>query len=279
MNKILSERAMPVISDEINTIVSVLSPERIYLLSIIHQKKEIQSIFVEDTEEEHLVEAMNVLILTGESEKRSNDELQDIIENRSNLGIPLTAFVMQASQFNIWLKKEHPFALKVSQNARLCFDSGSISWSVPDKLNELAAKEDLREEFEHKIRKAVEFLAGAELFIVRTQYEMAAFNLHQAAEQIYTGVIRFKTGFQVQSHNLDKLYRYSKYLLPGLKDVFPRGVENENKLFQYLQKAYLGSRYNADYSIKYGMVSLLFERVNKLLILCQSIIRTRLVSA
>jgi HEPN domain-containing protein len=279
MNKILLEHAIPVISGDIDKIVSVLAPEKIYLLSIIHQKKEIQSIFVEDAEEEHLVEALNVLILTGESEKRTNDELQDIIENRSNLRIPLTAFVMQAGQFNIWLKKEHPFALKVFQYARLCFDRGSISLSVPDKFNELAAKEVLREEFEHKIRKAVEFLAGAELFIVRIQYEMAAFNLHQAAEQIYTGVIRFKTGFQVQSHNLDKLYRYSKYLLPGIKDVFPRGVENESKLFQYLQKAYLGSRYNADYSIKYEMVSLLFERVNKLLILCQSIIRTRLISA
>jgi uncharacterized protein len=279
MNKVFLEHAIPALSDDINKIVSILLPERIYLLSIIHQKKEIQSIFVEDAREEHLIEALNVLILTSESEKRSNDELQDIIENRSNLGIPLTAFIMQVGQFNIWLKREHPFALKVFQNARLCFDRGNISLSVPDKLNESGAKEVLREEFEHKIRKAVEFLAGAELFIVRTQNEMAAFNLHQAAEQIYTGIIRFKTGFQVQSHNLDKLYRYSKYLLPGLKDIFPRGVENENKLFQCLQKAYLGSRYNADYSIKHEMVSLLFERVNKLLILCQSIIRTRLISA
>ena len=279
MNKIFAENAGPALPLDINKIVSVILPERIYLLSVIHQKKEIRSIFVEDIPEEHLIEALNVLVLTSESEKRPNDELQDIIENRLNISIPVTAFVMPAAQFNVWLKKEHPFALKVVQNARLCFDAGRIVLNVPDNFNELAAKEILREDLEHKIRKAVEFFAGAELFIVRKQFEMAAFHLHQSAEQIYTGIIRFKTGFQVQTHNLDKLYRYSKYLLPGLKDTFPRGVENENKLFQCLQKAYLGSRYNADFSIKYETVSQLFERVNKLLILCQSIMEARSINA
>ncbi len=279
MNKIFAEHTDPALSIDINKIVSIISSERIYLLSVIHQKKEIQSIFVEDAPEEHLIEALNILVLTSESEKRSNDELQDIIENRMEIIIPVTAFVMQAVQFNGWLKKEHPFALKVVQNASLYFDACRITLNVPDHYDELTAKEILREELEHKIRKALEFLAGAELFLVRRQFEMAAFHLHQAAEQIYTGIIRFKTGFQVQTHNLDKLYRYSKYLMPGLKDIFPRGVEKESKLFQCLQKAYLGSRYNPDFSIKYEMVSVLFERVNKLLILCQSKIRTRLITA
>jgi uncharacterized protein len=278
MNKIFTEHASPALSRDINKIVSVILPERIYLLSVIHQKKEIQSIFVEDVAEEHIIEALNILVLTGELEKKSNDELQDIIENRLDIRIPTTAFVMQAAQFNGWLKKEHPFALKVFKNARLCFDAGRIPFNIPDNFNELAAKEILEEDLEQKINKAIEFLAGAELFIVRKQFEMAAFHLHQAAEQIYTGIIRFITGFRVQTHNLDKLYRYSQYLLPGLKDVFPRGVEKESKLFQCLQKAYLGSRYNMDFSIKYEMVSLLFERVNKLLILCQGIMRTRLIT-
>ena len=279
MNKIFAEHTDRALSIDINKIVSIISPERIYLLSVIHQKKEIQSIFVDDAPEEHLIEALNILVLTSESEKRSNDELQDIIENRMEVIIPVTAFVMRVVQFNEWLKNEHPFALKVVQNASLYFDACRVPLNVPEHYDELTAKEILREELEHKIRKAVEFLAGAELFLVRRQFEMATFHLHQAAEQIYTGIIRFKTGFQVQTHNLDKLYRYSKYLMPGLKDVFPRGAEKESKLFQCLQKAYLGSRYNPDFSIKYEMVSVLFERVNKLLILCQSKIRTRLITA
>jgi HEPN domain-containing protein len=279
MNKISVQNTLPAISQELNKIVSTLLPEKIYLLSVIHQKKEIQSIFKDDVAEEHIIEALNILVLTTESEKRSSDELQDIIENRLDIRIPTTAFVMQAVQFNGWLKKDHPFALKVALNAKLYFDAGKIPFSVPNAINELAAKEILRGDLEQKIRKAVEFLAGAELFIVRKQFEMAAFNLHHAAEQVYTGIIRFNTGFLVQTHNLDKLYRYSKYLLPGLKEIFPRGAENEKRLFQYLQKVYLGSRYNVDFSVKYEMVLLLFERVNKLLILCQGILRARLIIA
>src|ERR1700692_2157493 len=135
MNKIFADHSSPALTQDINKIVSIILPERIYLLSVIHQKKEIQSIFVEDVEEEHLIEALNILVLTGESEKRLNDELQDIIENRLDIRIPITAFVMQAAQFNEWLKKEHPFALKVVQNARLYFDAGRIPFNVPDKFN------------------------------------------------------------------------------------------------------------------------------------------------
>jgi len=279
MNKIIAQNTCPAISHVINKIASALLPEKIYLLSVIHQRAELQSIFVESILEEQIIEALNILILSGESEKRSNDELQDIIENRLGIQIPITAFVLQAGQFNGWLKKEHPFAIKVIHKAMLYFDAGNIPLSMPDSFNEFGAKDLLIEDLEHKMRKAVEFLAGAELFIVRKQFEMSAFHLHQASEQIYSGIIRFVTGFQIQTHNLDKLYRYSKYLLPGLKDLFPRDVENEIKLFQYLQKAYLGGRYNADYSIKYAVVSQLFERVKKLLILCRGLLRTRLITA
>jgi hypothetical protein len=46
MNKIFTEYASPALSRDINKIVSIILPERIYLLSVILQKKEIQSIFV-----------------------------------------------------------------------------------------------------------------------------------------------------------------------------------------------------------------------------------------
>jgi len=82
MNKIFPENSNPALSHGINKIVSIISTERIYLLSVIHQKKEIQSIFVEDIPEERLIEALNILVLTTELEKRTIDELQDIIENR-----------------------------------------------------------------------------------------------------------------------------------------------------------------------------------------------------
>jgi HEPN domain-containing protein len=279
MNSLFSENTWPAISQVSRLIVSALSPEKIFLLSVIHHKEEVRSIFIDDMQEEYLIEALNILVLTGESEKKSNEELQDMIEHRLGIHIPVTAFVLKAGQFNEWLKKDHPFACKVIHKAKLYFDANNIPLVIPSGYNELAAKDFLMKESEQKTNKAIEFLAGAELFIVRKQFNLAAFHLHQAAEQIYAGIIRFTTGLQVQTHNLDKLYRYSKYLLPGLKDLFPRDTEAERKLFQGLQKAYLGARYDAEYSIKYPGVSLLFERIKKLLILCQGMQRSKITIA
>ncbi len=278
MKNIFSTSTWPAASRVAKDIVSALSAEKIYLLSVIHQSEEIQSIFIDNPTIENTVEALNILVLTGESEKRSNEELQDIIEHRLSIQIPVTAFVMQAVQFNEWLKKEHPFAIKVIHKARLFYDAGHIPLTVPDGYDEPVAQNILSFERDQKTNKAIEFLAGAELFVVRKQFELAAFNLHQAAEQIYCGIIRFTTGLHVQTHNLDKLYRYSKYLMPGLKDLFPRDTEEEIKLFQCLQKAYLGARYDREYSIKNTAVSKLSERIKKLLILCQGIQNPKLIT-
>ena len=279
MNKIFSQNTWPDVSHISESIVAALSPEKIYLLSVIHHIEEIQSVFVENPLEHHLIEAVIILVLISESESRPSEELQDIVEHRLGIQIPVSAFVVRFGQFNSWLKKDHPFAVKVIHNAKLYYDAGNFPLAVPEGNKELAANVFLMRDLEQKTNKAIEFLAGADLFIVRNQFELAAFHLHQAAEQIYSGIIRFTTGFEAQTHNMDKLYRYSKYLLPGLKNIFPRGTEIEKKLFQCLQKAYLGARYDTDYSIKYTEVSQLFERIKKLLILCQSIKRTKLITA
>jgi len=265
------QKDWPEVAPVIKDIVAALSPEKIYLLSVIHQRQEIRSIFIEDPSEHHLMEGLNILVLSGVSEKRPNDEVQDIIEHRLGIPISVTAFVLQAGQFSEWLKKQHPFALKVIRNARLCYDAGNFPLVATEAYEERSGNDFLKSDLEQKISKAREFLAGADLYIVRRQYEMAAFHLHQAAEQIYSGVIRFSTGLDVRTHNLDKLYRYSRWLLTDLKDIFPRNTEAEKRLFQYLQKAYLGARYDTDYSIKYPEIFKLVERIKKLLTVCQGV--------
>jgi HEPN domain-containing protein len=279
MKNVFSEYPWAIVSQISKQIVSAISTEKIYMLSVVHQRQELNSIFVEDAQEEYLIEGLNLLVLTGETDKRAGDEIQDIIEHRLGIQIALTAFVLPLQQFNIWLKRENPFALKVYHQAKLCYDGGNTPLFIPNPYNEGADKLLFSEELEQKTNKAIEFLAGAELYIVRKKYELAAFHLHQAAEQLYTGIIRFTTGLSVQTHNLDKLYRYSKYLLPGLKGIFPRDSEPERKLFQSFQKAYLGARYSPEYAIGYAEVIRLGERVKKILVMCQNIQQRKFITA
>ncbi len=142
---------------------------------------------------------------------------------------------------------------------------------MPAKYDAEEVQNKLFTAFNRGMQLAAEFLSGAELFTIRKQFPLAAFHLHQAAEQLYTGIIHIITGLRVQTHNLDKLHRYSKHLLEGLPALFPRDTQQEKHLFKLLQKAYIESRYANDYCIKPEELQLLYKRIIRLLELCKSL--------
>ena len=113
--------------------------------------------------------------------------------------------------------------------------------------------------------------------MIRNQLPLAAFHLHQVAEQIYTGVIYFVTGLNMETHNLDKLYRYSRYLAKGLAEIFPRDSDHEKFIFRVLQKAYIESRYGNEFKVKRTDVEELRQRVLKLMDVAAALRRDRLV--
>jgi HEPN domain-containing protein len=251
-------------------IIRISSPEKVFLLSVSHQRKCVQTIFLENSFEYQTPASYEILVLTPESAKRSHYELQDIIESQISDSLSITAIVLPVRQFNDWLGCGHPFVLKVFTRALLCYDAGNSPLSDPGQRDKESIIEELQQEFDRHCGLAAEFFAGTELFVTRKNYRMAAFNLHQAAEQTYAGIIHLLSGWRVQTHSLDKLCRYAQYLQPGLAELFPRNTEAERRLFRFLQKAYSDTRYKKDYYIKYPELLILKERIKKLLDLCQN---------
>jgi len=185
--------------------------------------------------------------------------------------------VLPVHEFNNWLMTDHPFAVKIYHEAYLCFDAGITPLAIPNEYKGSPANEKLRTTLDINIARATEFISGAELFVVRKQYALAVFHLHQAAEQLYSGIIRFITGLRVHTHNIDKLHRYARHLMPGVDVLFPRDSGVEKELFQYLQRAYVDGRYNPGFVLKYAIVSQLTERVQKLLELCKPLQHTKII--
>jgi uncharacterized protein len=263
----------PVFTKLLTNIKQLVSPEKIFLLSACSHRYFSENIFVPWPVEFKKPGAFDLLILPGENERRTNDILQDIIENRCNEDSLTTALVLPVQQFNKWLMGGHPFASKVYHTAHLCYDAGNIPLAIPGDCNPVDTQNTLLQAFSRSIQVATEFISGAELFTIRRQFPLAAFHLHQAAEQLYTGIIQVITGLRVQTHNLDKLYRYSRHLAEGLEEIFPCDSQQEKHLFKLLQKAYIESRYRMEYKIKQEEVALLHSRILKLVGICEPIKR------
>ncbi|MEO6837643.1 MAG: HEPN domain-containing protein [Ginsengibacter sp.] len=185
-----------------------------------------------------------------------------MLETKSKQFISMTAFVLTIFTFKTWLETGQRFAIKVHKEAKLLYGSNELLPIIE------AHPEDIEEKnnaiYTEAKNKVVEFLAGADLYIIRKQTKLAAFMLHQATEQCLHAMFELNTGMYLATHNIDKLLRYCSMICYRLPEIFPRNNKKEERLFQLLQKAYVGGRYDNNYSITVTELQEIRERVMEL---------------
>jgi HEPN domain-containing protein len=230
-------------------ILSAAPAVRIYLLASTSINHKTASIFTSETLWSESIAHYHVLVLVRRSRETSYNSMQEKIETICQPISPVTAIVMEVEQFGDWLANGHPFACHVKAKAVSFFEDLTIELgeALPADTDTLQKAKELAHS--QGLNKVNEFLAGADLFRVREQNKMAAFMLHQAAESALLTILKTSIGLTVNSHNLDKLVRYSSLSTSAVADIFKRNSENECRLFNLLKRAYIESRYKDDYSI------------------------------
>lgn len=245
----------------VKIILEAAPADKIYFLGSTLMQRRTEGIFMTDAPSCKYVSHYFVLVLV---QNGSNlNAVQDKIENSCQHFISTTAIVLYSDQFNTWLDEGHQFAKTVYRIAVLLHGENGKKL-IPKIVNEEISKVENDSLLNQGLNKVKEFLAGADLFRIREQNKMAAFMLHQAVEQALHTILKIKTGLYLNTHNLDKLIRYCSMVSYNLPDIFPRNNEKNQRLFQLLQRAYVDSRYNEDYSICTNDLIAITERVKDL---------------
>lgn len=242
----------------VDSIVKAVKPEMIFLLGTVVYHRSIKSIFQTSAVGSQYMSDYIVLVLLENLNNKEPHEWQDKIENQ---GMPVTSIVLTMQTFKEWLKQGHPFAVTVQQSAEIIYDSGNQQWLFSHTAIPNAEHHIIEKYWREGMTKAKEFLAGSELYRIRKQFAMAAFMLHQSAEQSLHTLLKLGTGYHANIHNIDRLLRYSSLVSDQLSDLFPQKTEADKQLFQLLQKAYSDARYKADYTISYDQLLCLTEKV------------------
>ncbi|MBS4064888.1 MAG: HEPN domain-containing protein [Chitinophagaceae bacterium] len=242
----------------VDCIVKAVNPEMIFLLGAAVYHRSSKSIFQTSAPVSQYMTDYILLVLLENLDNREPHEWQDKIENQ---GIPVTSIVLPMYTFNAWLKAGHRFAVNVQQSAEIIYHSGKhpsqVSYTARPHDEEIGIEKYWRD----GITKAKEFLAGSELYRIRKQYAMAAFMLHQSAEQSLHTLLKVGTGYHANTHNIDRLLRYAGLVSDQISNIFPQKTEVDKQLFHLLQKAYSDARYKADYTISYDQLLCLTEKV------------------
>ena len=93
------------------------------------------------------------------------------------------------------------------------------------------------------------FLSGCRLYLAQNLRAHAIFQLHQALECYFNAVLLSRHGPKTKTHDLALLLTYSASVLPDVLYIFPRATAYQIRCFQLLQDAYLGARYQSNYSV------------------------------
>jgi HEPN domain-containing protein len=222
--------------------------------------------------------AFDLLIITREDERRSDYELQDIIESRCREEVPVTAIVHDIAYVNRRAKERQYFFTMVLMEGILLFDAHRTPLARPLLPNLQEVRQLAEKDFDRWNRQARDFFRSAEFIGEKRGWNTAAFLLHQAAEQCYQAILLAFTGYKPTTHNLDKLRRYTNRFSVELALLFPVDNPEEEDLFRLLSSGYVSARYKEEFIITEQEVRELTARIRRLLDIAERVCCNHFIS-
>jgi HEPN domain-containing protein len=256
-------------------IVHAVRPEKIILFGIFSVEAEARVYSAQLPSE---IGAYDLLVVTSQGDRRSDYELQDIIENRCRDQVAVTILVHDIGYVNRRIAEGQCFFTQIRRESILLYDSGRTPLAKAVDCDLAQVRWMAERDFSRWQRQSRAFFRSAEFNLEGGEWKIVLFMLHQAAEQIYQAILLAFTGYKPTTHNLDKLRRYTNRFSVELAMLFPRNSEEEDRLFRLLLSGYVDARYKEDFVVGEEDARLLTGRVGQLLEIAERVCGNRLLS-
>ncbi len=166
--------------------------------------------------------------------------------------------------FNYALTKAHYFETEIKRDGVILYDSGTYKLARRRKLDYTEIRDRAQKYFDDKFGRALSFLMDAPHPTNRKDYKQASFYLHQSAENFLRTIPMVFILYGHKSHDLSELMNAAKKHTTDIFKAFPRDTEEEKRLFDLLQRAYIESRYNPDFEITKADIDALLPKIEQL---------------
>lgn len=246
----------------IKVIVHSIRPEKIILFGV-HSVANEAELFARIMSP--ALAPFDLLIVTNRPDRRSDYELQDLLENRCRDVAPVTTVIHDITYVNRQISARQYFFSMICLEGILLYDAGTIALEKPALPDFEEVRLTAEKDFERWAGQAIAFFKSARFNLQQKELKIAVFLLHQAAEQIYQAILLVFTGYKPTTHNLDKLRRYTNRFSIELASLFPRDSPDEEYLFRLLLSGYVDARYKDHYMVSEEEVMELKARVEQLL--------------
>lgn len=156
------------------------------------------------------------------------------------------------------------FFIDILRDGVVLKDTRGVVFSEPRPLPPTTALQEATDYFEEWKESFDDFKLAANTLIQNGRNKRAAFNLHQAVETLYQGLLLVLTLYSPKSHNLVNLRKMTEPLEPRLREVWPQETKFQKRCFELLRAAYVKARYSRHYRITDEELAWLTERIEML---------------
>lgn len=249
-----------------NKIAELIKPEKIILFGSYATGKQITDKYVSGGITYEYMSDFDLLVVTTKGEKREEHQLQELLESNCQplTAIPINIIVHGIEYVNKRIAEGQYFFADIRKEGIVLYDASNIALAEPKILSPEEKKKIAEKDFIFWFSDAKGFLASAQFHLGRKELNLAAFQLHQAAERTYNTMIIVFTGYKPKTHNISKLAKMSSEFSPELSIIFPNNIPSEIHLFTLLKKAYIDARYKENFLITENELNTLIHRIKKL---------------
>lgn len=236
-----------------------VDPMRLYFLGSTLSQERSESIFMPDAPSRICV-GHYYLFVTINNPTRKTSYYQDIIENSCSHLVPVTAIVLSEKFFLNLVNTRNFFSSMVKQRAVSLFSHPhaiNIKTITTDYESSISIAEEKRDVIDG-------FLSGAEFFIDSNQKKCALFLLHQSIEQILHNLLLQYTGLNFNTHNLDKLIRYSCMIDYKIRAIFSNEKLSDRNLLRLVTNSYYEARYNSRFDVSKKDITKIYQKAKSL---------------
>lgn len=180
------------------------------------------------------------------------------------LRTPVNFIVHSLHEVNDGLAHGRVFFMEVAKDGVALYEADGRELATPKPKTPEQALEAAKEYFEEGMPTALAFFKSFKHAFEDGFYKNAAFQLHQASEQLYHCLLLTLTFYTPYNHNIAFLRSLAEGLDRRLHGIWPESNRHERAMFQKLKEAYTKARYSKHYKISEEELSWLGERVEEL---------------
>lgn len=268
----LPQKKQDELAEIVDIIFHIANPTKIVLFGSHTSDKWVEDEYEEKGATYSYISDYDILVILSEGDKEREHEIASKIENKTlKYKNDVSPIVHSIAYVNQGLESGQYFFRDIVKEGIVLFDDHKFQFAACKPLTKEQQKDLALRHFNKWIKSGSRFLK-----ITKNSFNDALkkeeplneviFNLNQATEKFYGGLLLVYTGYKPKTHKLKVYRKYSKHISVKLNHLFkyPNGNVEEYRLFDILNKSYLDSRYQDDYFISKEDLENLIIKVEKL---------------